>query len=91
MGTIAAQELVSPVPGGISYPDYRIDQLQPEEFRNLILARGAVMLRNAADPELLEKIQQRLTNMFASYAMCRSRNFSGISQVKIRWNVIYGS
>jgi len=49
------------------------------------------MLRNAADPELLEKIQQRLTNMFASYAMCRSRNFSGISQVKIRWNVIYGS
>jgi hypothetical protein len=49
-------------------PDYAHGTLQPEEFRDVILRRGAVMLRKAADPYLLDQIRQKIDGLFAHYA-----------------------
>lgn len=40
-----------------SFPDYPCGALQPRAFRNLMLGRGAVMLRGAADPQLLDTLR----------------------------------
>jgi hypothetical protein len=58
-----------------SLPDYEHGALGPEEFRELILGRGAIMLRNAADPQLLDKIQQSLVDLFSQYADIPSSEF----------------
>jgi hypothetical protein len=49
-------------------PDYDSTGPGPEEFRYLLLRRGAVMLRNVADPELLDRIRQKIDELFAKYA-----------------------
>jgi hypothetical protein len=45
-------------------PDYEYGTIEPEFFRKTILARGAVMLRNAADKQVLERTQKSLTDLF---------------------------
>jgi hypothetical protein len=49
-------------------PDYPHGTLQSEEFRDLILRRGAVMLRHAADPNLLDQIRKKIDGLFDHYA-----------------------
>jgi hypothetical protein len=49
-------------------PDYRHGTLQPEEFHDLILRHGAVMLRSAVDPNLLDQIKQEIDGIFAQYS-----------------------
>ena len=48
-------------------PDFRYETLQPEAFRDLLLRRGAVMLRGAADPRLLDTIDGKLDELFAGF------------------------
>jgi hypothetical protein len=56
------------VEGNRAAPEFNYGLADAAEFRRLLLSRGAVMLRNAADPELLDQIKQRLEGMFAQYA-----------------------
>jgi hypothetical protein len=67
MGGVDRPERLLCSPNG-KIPDYPHGTLQPEEFRNLVLRRGAVMLRNAAEPNLLDQIKQEIDGMFVRYA-----------------------
>jgi hypothetical protein len=49
-------------------PDFEYGQLQPELFRELILNSGAVMLRNAVDRRILDRIERSLSDLFQKYA-----------------------
>ena len=51
-------------PSPAELPDYPYRKVEPEAFRNLMLGRGAVMLRGAADPQLLESIDRKLDELF---------------------------
>jgi hypothetical protein len=57
-------------------PDHRHGTLRPYEFRDLILRRGAVMLRNAADPDLLDQVKYGIDGMFAQYAKAPAENLA---------------
>jgi hypothetical protein len=59
----------------VSPPDYRHGVLEPAEFRDLLLSNGAVMLRGAADPRLLDEIQQKLDRLFLDYANVPAQEF----------------
>ena len=48
-------------------PDFQFGDLEPEQFRELLLHRGAVMLRKATDPALLDLIKQKIDGLFAQY------------------------
>jgi len=47
----------------------------PHEFRKALLRDGAVMLRGAADPELLDEIHRQLDRFFAEYGKIQSSDF----------------
>jgi hypothetical protein len=48
-------------------PDYVSGTLRPDQFRDLLLGRGAVMLRRAVDPLLLDRIKQKIDGIFVEY------------------------
>jgi hypothetical protein len=54
--------------GSRAAPDFNYGALDAAQFRTQLLSRGAVMLRSAVDPQLLDQIGFRLDEMFAQYA-----------------------
>ncbi len=48
-------------------PDYVSGELRPDEFRELLLGRGAVMLRHAVDPLVLDRIKNEIDEIFTKY------------------------
>jgi hypothetical protein len=70
MGIImgVSERLERVISNGQSLPDYQYGALGASEFRDVILGRGAIMLRNAADPKLLDKIRQQIDDIFEHYA-----------------------
>jgi hypothetical protein len=63
-------------PNPISSPDYEYGTVDPQTFRNIIQCRGAVMLRGAADPQLLDRIQQQLAELFEQYGKISAEEFT---------------
>ncbi len=49
-------------------PDLEYGAVLPAQFREFIMSRGAVMLRKAADPKLLDTIRSKLDDLFAQYS-----------------------
>jgi hypothetical protein len=61
----AAAHAAAPRPDGLF--DLLFGELNPQAFREAILSRGAVMLRNAVDPALLQRIAAGLNSLFDDY------------------------
>jgi hypothetical protein len=57
-----------PVSAQGDLPDFEYGQLHPVLFRELILGGGAVMLRNAVDRRILDRIERSLSDLFERYA-----------------------
>ncbi len=49
-------------------PDFEYGTVLPAQFRELIMSCGAVMLRKAADPKLLDTIKSKIDDLFAQYS-----------------------
>ncbi|MFZ3354862.1 MAG: phytanoyl-CoA dioxygenase family protein [Xanthobacteraceae bacterium] len=56
----------------VEYPD---GVLHPREFRDLLVQNGAIMLRGAADTGQIDRIRQKLDDLFAEYSRVSSQDF----------------
>lgn len=61
--------------GPMPQPDYHVSELAPELFRRLVIESGAVMLRGAVSPALLQNYSDSLAKLFATYSRISPSEF----------------